>query len=61
MEKKRKRGAGREPINESQRQEMWALYANHYLMQPCVASISKNILSGGIKISRRVPGDVFEP
>ncbi len=52
MQKKRKR-EGYESVNESQREEMWNLFANHFLMQPCVSAISKKILGNGIKVERK--------
>lgn len=52
-EKKRKREESFERVNESQREELWNVYTNHFLIQPCVSAIWKKILAKGIEISRK--------
>ena len=51
--KKRKREESFERVNESQREELWNVYTNHFLIQPCVSAIWKKILAKGIEICER--------
>lgn len=52
MQKKRKHGED-EAVNEHQREEVWKLFTNHFLIQPAITAISNKILGKGIKIKRK--------